>query len=93
MTVARLLDEIGSRELVEWMAFAQLEPFGAPAEDFRAGLMPAITVDMHREQGTPASSPLDFFPWTEKRPLPEPPPLSPEEVARAIKAHVFGVEG
>lgn len=93
MTVAQLLDRIGSSELVEWMAFAQMEPFGAPAEDYRAGVMPSLTVNMHREQGAALSVPVDFFPWADKSPAPEPEPLTPEEITHAIKTQIFKVEG
>ena len=89
MTVGELLEKIGSSEIAEWMAFAGLEPFGAEVDDLRAGLMPAMTVNMHRAEGAETVTPFEFFPW-HKAPKPAPPvELSPEETARRIRREVF----
>ena len=92
MTVGELLEKVGSAELAEWMAFAGIEPFGAEADDLRAGLMPALTVNMHREQGAPTVTPFEFFPWHEPPAPPKPVELSPEELAKRIRRDVFKVK-
>jgi hypothetical protein len=82
MTVGRLLEEIGSAELTEWMAFARREPFGGPIDDFRAGLGPSVTLNMHRAPGAAMIGPGELFPWYSK---PE-----PDSVESAFDA-VFGM--
>ncbi|MBK7082350.1 MAG: hypothetical protein IPH55_17035 [Betaproteobacteria bacterium] len=86
MTVGELLETIGSSEIAEWMAFAGMEPFGAEVADLRAGLMPALTVNMNRAEGADTISPFEFFPWHEKPAPAKPVELSPEETAARIKA-------
>ncbi len=34
-----MLDRMGERELLEWMAFSQIEPIGDDREDLRMGMM------------------------------------------------------
>ena len=58
-TVGELLDGITSSEFTEWLAFAQLEPFGGMIEDMRAGLYPAMKASSEEK----VIGPLDFFPW------------------------------
>lgn len=89
MTVGELLEKVGSAELAEWMAFAGLEPFGCEVDDLRAGLMPALTVNMHREQHAPTVTPFEFFPWHDKPAPPQPLVLSPEEAAERIRRDIF----
>jgi hypothetical protein len=92
MTVGELLEKVGSAELAEWMAFAGLEPFGAEADDLRAGLMPALTVNMNRAENAPTVSPFEFFPWHEPPPPPKPVELSPEKLAERIRRDIFKVK-
>jgi hypothetical protein len=92
MTVGELLEKVGSAELAEWMAFAGLEPFGAEADDLRAGLMPALTVNMNRAENAPTVSPFEFFPWHEPPPPPKPVELPPEELAERIRREIFKVK-
>lgn len=64
MTVRQLLDEIDSSELTEWMAYAGLEPFGPEADDYRAGVMPALHANSNRRSDSQTPfRPRDFFPW------------------------------
>jgi len=49
MTVGELLARISSRELSEWAAFAQLEPFGEEREDLRAGIVAATVANTARD--------------------------------------------
>ncbi len=85
MTVGALLEEVGSAELAEWMAFGGMEPFGTEVDDLRAGLLPALTVNMHRAEGADPVTPFEFFPWHEKPAPPKPLELSPEETAERIR--------
>lgn len=88
MTVRQLLAEISASELVEWMAYARLEPFGCPAEDYRAGVGVSMFYNAHRAKGEPAAGALDFIPWAEGAGHGEEKvqTLSPEETARQLAA-------
>jgi hypothetical protein len=67
------------------MGYAQLEPFGGPIEDIRAGIGAASTLNVNRSKDSKPVSPLDFFSW--HKPPPEPPVVeSPEVLAARLKA-------
>lgn len=66
MTVGEMLRRMSSAELAEWRAFYKMEPFGALADDFRAGLYPALKTNAHRREGGAITAPTDFFPWNEE---------------------------
>ena len=63
MTVGDLLDRMPADEFAEWQAFDQLEPLGGVADDYRAGIMAASLLNVHRKSGTPPIKPLELFPW------------------------------
>lgn len=64
MTVGELLSRISSRELAEWMAFYQLEPWGAETEDWRTGLVASTIANVNRDQKRRRRpyEPQDFMP-------------------------------
>lgn len=76
------------------MAFSEIEPFGGTVDDLRAGIGPAITVNINRDKSTKSVAPLDFFPWHEAdRKATEAPPEEPAEVRAArIRREVFGLK-
>lgn len=49
MTVGELLARISSRELTEWMAYAQVEPFGEERGDLRAGIVASTIANVNRD--------------------------------------------
>ena len=49
MTVRELLARIDSRELTEWMAFYELEPWGSEIDDHRAGTIAATIANVNRD--------------------------------------------
>lgn len=67
MTVRQLLEEIDSSELTEWIAYSVIEPFGPEADDYRAGVMPALHANSNRRDGSKAFRPRDFFPWSQQQ--------------------------
>lgn len=67
MTVAGLLDNISSRELTEWMAFAHLEPFGREAEYIGYALVAATVANVNRGKGQKAYEISDFMPTFEEK--------------------------
>lgn len=56
-----MLEEIPSRILTEWQAYAALEPFGAPKEDERAGILAALLANGF-SMGKAKARPEQFFP-------------------------------
>jgi len=67
MTVAELLDRVSSRELAEWMAFAQLEPFGSEADYVGPAIIASTMANIHRGKGKKAFSIDDFMPKKKKK--------------------------
>ena len=62
--MAELLNKIDSRELSEWMAFYQLEPFGEWRDDYRAGMISATLANINRGKDTkPYDVQRDFMPF------------------------------
>lgn len=83
-----MLEEVGAGELTEWVAFAELEPFGGAVEDLRAGLGPAVTVNMNRTEDAEPVTALDFYAWhkDDVRSMPSVEPESPEVLAAKLRA-------
>lgn len=63
MPVAEAQARISSAEFAEWVAFAQLEPFGSSREDARAGVVAALIANANRdtEKRSTPFEPADFF--------------------------------
>lgn len=53
---------VDSAELVEWEAYANLEPFGPLHEDFRAGQICAASMNPHRRADADPLRAADFMP-------------------------------
>lgn len=65
MTVRELLERIDSRELSEWIAYYELEPWGEERADLRAGIVAATVVNSRpRDKRNPGKTykPEDFMP-------------------------------
>jgi hypothetical protein len=62
MTVAELLERVSSREISEWMAFSQLEPFGSQVGFLGHAITAATVANVHRGKGKKAYKPDDFMP-------------------------------
>jgi len=63
MTVRQLETQIENSELMEWMAFFGLEPWGSVRDDYRAGLIAATLVNVNGgKKGGKAAEAGDFFP-------------------------------
>lgn len=98
MTVEEMLERMSSRELTEWRAYWEIEPWGEERADLRVGTLSAIVANVARGKGQRPFSPADFFyrPAAASRPRG---PLSDEELlakARVIHeqlvAHFKGQE-
>jgi hypothetical protein len=76
------------------MAFERLEPFGAPAAEWRAGMLASVQANIHRDRSSNPLGPADFSPLLRAM-LPEPGPVlmdDPVAHAKLIKSMVFGVK-
>ena len=69
MTVSELLNRISSREITEWMAFGQLEPFGAEAGYIGHAITSKTIADVNRGKNQKAYSVSDFMPKRGKKKL------------------------
>lgn len=61
MTVQELGERMTARELAEWRAFYDLEPFGDLRNDFRTGILASIISNMFREKRDKPLTPVDFM--------------------------------
>jgi hypothetical protein len=62
MTVRELETRIEARELLEWMVYFNLEPWGAIRADYRAGVITSTLVNVNGgKKGGKAAQPKDFF--------------------------------
>jgi len=96
MTVAQAQREIDSAEFSHWIEFFQLEGFGAPYEDMRAGMIASMLANINRDTKAHPEpfGVLHFVPWSDqKATLPDEPILleDPQEQSDLILAAIFGV--
>ena len=56
-----LLDELTQRELLAWVAYHEVEPWGEDRADLRTAIVAATVHNMHRGRGTPARQVADFM--------------------------------
>lgn len=78
---------ITAREFDEWLAYANLEPFGEERADLRHGIQTAAIVNTMRglwAKDAESVSPFDFMPFSERPPDPEQPELSADEVSDKV---------
>lgn len=64
MTVRELLARIDSRELTEWMAYYEVEPWGSEIDDHRFGTVASTIANVNRDpkKRSQPYKPNDFFP-------------------------------
>lgn len=62
MTHTRLMSEMGSRELSEWMAYNEIEPFGPWRDDLRMGILAATVANTGFGRPDPPVQAADFIP-------------------------------
>jgi len=69
MPVSELLTRISSRELTEWIAYAELDPFGEWRADLRAGIVASTMANTARDpkRRAKAWTAQDFMPQFERK--------------------------
>ncbi len=75
MTVAELDRRMSSRELTEWMAYFEVEPWGEERADLRSGIVASVIANANRDpkKRKQPFAPADFMPYA-TRPATDPPP-------------------
>ena len=68
-----LMQHLTSRDVAEWMAYNQLEPFGEWAAFWRSGLIASILANIYRSRNAKEATPKDFMPPDPMEGLPDPP--------------------
>ncbi len=61
LDVDAVLAELPRRALLEWLAYAELEPWDQDRADARAAIVAATVYNAARGRGVPARRPADFF--------------------------------
>jgi hypothetical protein len=89
MTVGEMLRRVSSRELSEWQAYYQVEPFGPWRDDLRAGVQTALIANAIRPKGAKEYKPADFV-LVFKEPKPNGERML--EIARTLNAMLGGTE-
>jgi hypothetical protein len=73
---------MSGRQLAEWQAYAQLEPFGSPAQFWQAGLIASVLANVNRtKKDQKAFTPEDFMP---RSMVEQGEPESPDDVGARI---------
>jgi hypothetical protein len=89
MTVKQLEENLSYRELIHWIAFFQLFPFGEDANDIRTALLCSVVANAspNRKKGR-TFKPKNFLPFQRQH---RPRPRSKETLIAHIKA-AFGIK-
>ena len=74
-----------SAQLAEWMAFAQLEPWGEERADLRAGIVASTVANVNRGKGQKTLTPQHFMPEFE--------PETEEQAAARMLAQAMAAFG
>ena len=85
-----LRKRLSSRQIAEWIAYANIEPFGAPHEELLHGIRCLLFAAANHKDGTQEPTIYDFCPSLDE------PEMTPEQIARNIqewKALIHGGSG
>jgi len=80
---ARMMRDLTADEIIDWIAYYSIEPFGEIKMDFRFANLMALEANINRDPKKHRSpyKPQDFMP---KQPAPPPTPEEVEQKVRAI---------
>jgi len=88
MTRAELVNRMSSREITEWMAFGQLEPFGAEAGYIGHAIVASTVANRHRGSSEKNYEVSDFMPKRKKKE-----PQSVEEMIQFAEMYTAALGG
>jgi len=57
-----LLACLTSRQVSEWIAFSELEPFGEQIDWLRTGVLASLIANVNKQKGAKPFKPTDFMP-------------------------------
>lgn len=60
--IKRLLREIDSRDITDYLAYYQIEPFGTEQDYIQAGIVASTIANVNRSKNTQPFKPYDFVP-------------------------------
>jgi len=85
-----LLSSISARQLAEWMAYENIEPFGEIRDEIRHGQQMAMTANLNRDTKKRKEPFIakEFMNFIED-PEEKEPAESPESIAHRIKTELF----
>lgn len=91
MTVAELGDRMSSRELSEWMAYYQIEPWGEERADLRQAMTTSATANLLQSQSKHPkwTKPADFMLLSQKQESADSEP-SPDDLKAKFLAFTSG---
>ena len=81
-----MLERMSARDVVEWQAYATLDPFGEERADFRAGIIASTVASVFGGKCKPS----DFMPFLEKD---EPEPQTEERMQQMLKGFAVAFGG
>lgn len=87
MPRGEMLRRMDSAELTEWMAFAQVEPFGAETQYYGQAINSQLIANINRKQGSKAYKAEDFMPRFEQE------PQSPAQMVQIAEMFTAGLGG
>lgn len=74
--------QISARKMREWMVYAELEPFGPPADFWQAGIVASTIANVNRtKKSQKALEPSDFMPKDMMQP---PEAQEPQDVSAKV---------
>ena len=77
------------RQIVEWILYDSLSPFGDERADYRQAVTSALLVNVNRGKNSKAASPLDFMPFSKWK------KLQPQSIKeqKAVIANIMASRG
>lgn len=80
-----LLSELNSRDISEFMAYDDIEPFGEQRADLRSAIVAATVANSQRTRRSRSAKPVEFMPFVEKQ------RKNPMQLLNAFRAAIVGV--
>lgn len=80
-----MLNEISSRQFVEWQAFWQVEPFGPQRDDWRMACLLAVVVNALRGKDEEPVTPQTLLAWLDPSGETEAPLPAAEQASQAFE--------
>lgn len=75
-----LFKELTARQLHEWQAFYEIDPFGDQRDDLRTGILCSVMNNRWRAKNETPVKPMDFMPYIQHV------EQTPEDIQRTLKS-------